>query len=223
MKFKQLIVFSALTGAAAAGPEGDRPTLGSIPEWLDLDGDGVISEAERQSWIESRREASKKMFHMWDEDEDGSVNEDEREAGIAALRGKVQEKRSELFLKIAGEEGELSLEEFASGHPMSRLPEVLVGRMFDHLDADDDGIVTEDEFLGSLGHRAGGRGRGNPGSKGKGDGDDSGDDGTGDDGTGDDGTGDDGTGDDGTGDDGTGDDGTGDDGTGDDSPTTGGE
>ncbi len=190
MKFKQLIAFSALTGAAAAGPEGDRPTLGSIPEWLDLDGDGVISEAERQSWIESRRKAAKKMFHMWDEDEDGSVNEDEREAGIAALRGRVQEKRSELFLKIAGEEGELTLEEFASGDPMSRLPELLVGRMFDHLDADDDGIVTEEEFLGSLGHRVGGPGRGNPGGRGKGDGgdpnydgdsgDDSGDDGTGD-------------------------------------------
>ena len=182
MKFKQLIAFSLLTGAAVAGPEGDRPTLGSIPEWLDLDGDGVISEAERQSWIESRREAAKKMFHMWDEDEDGSVNEDEREAGIAALRGRVQEKRSELFLKIAGEDGELTLEEFASGHPMSRLPELLVGRMFDHLDADDDGIVTEEEFLGSLGHRVGGPGRGNPGGKGKGKGDggDSGDDGTGD-------------------------------------------
>lgn len=199
MKFKKLIAFSALTSVAAAGPEGDRPTLGSIPEWLDLDGDGVISEAERQSWIESRREAAKKMFHMWDEDEDGDVSDDEREAGIAALRGKVQEKRSELFLKIAGEEGELTLEEFASGHPMSRLPEALVARMFGHLDADDDGIVTEDEFLGSLGHRAGGLGRGNPGGNGNGDGDDSDDD------------------------DGSGDDGTGDDGTGDDDPTTGGE
>jgi Ca2+-binding EF-hand superfamily protein len=151
MKLNPSILFAALMGAAVAAPEPPGGgAAGRIPDWLDLDGDGVISEEERQAFAQSRREASQGMHFKWDTNGDGVVDEEERQAGVDALRNQVQTRRTDLFLDAAGEDEVLDREEFGTIHPVSNLPEFVADRLFGLLDADEDGSVTLDEFLGAL-------------------------------------------------------------------------
>jgi hypothetical protein len=155
MKLKHIVFLAALTGIGTAAPEPGGPAAGRIPDWLDTDGDGVLSEAERQAFAESRRNASEGLHQQWDTNGDGVVDDDERQAGIDALRAKAEEKRCELFEAAAGGDGELTLEEFSALHPLTKLPDEVVEALFGMLDGDGDGVVTKDEFLDATGRSAG--------------------------------------------------------------------
>ncbi len=147
MKLRILPLAFASAGIAFALPEG--LTTG-IPAFLDTDGDGVISEAERQAFVESRRQAPQGGAAAWDTNGDGVVDAEEREAAIAALRARADERRSDLFNDAAGDDGVLSLEEFAGLPAVQRVPQETVERLFALMDLDDDGEVTMEEFLNSV-------------------------------------------------------------------------
>jgi hypothetical protein len=153
MKIKYIALFAAFTGVALAGP--DRPGFSTPPDWIDLDGDGKINEEERAAFIQARKDAAKGLKDRADADDDGTIDEEERQNMIAAMHTNVEEKRCELFEAIAGEDG-MSKEEFASTHPVNKLPQHVVDRLFGLLDVgggDDggpDGTVSKEEFLASL-------------------------------------------------------------------------
>lgn len=132
--------------AVATPPQAPTAAAGSIPEWLDSDGDGVISELERQAFAESRRAAVGSLQEQWDTNGDGVIDEDERAAAIAELKARAQAKLSEMFLIAAGEDEELTLAEFAAFAP-DGMPESVVADLFAMLDANADGVVTLQEFL----------------------------------------------------------------------------
>lgn len=157
MKLKYIVATIALTGAVMAAPKATEPVLASIPDWLDTDGDGKLSEAERQAFAQSRKEArgaARKGPSRWDTDGDGTVSQEEREAAVAALKAKVDERRCELFEGVAGEDGILSLEEFAALRAVGRVPEATIARLYGLLDEDGDGNVSKEEFVNGVGKGA---------------------------------------------------------------------
>lgn len=148
MKTKHLVLFAALSGAAYAQP--DSLSTG-IPSFLDADGDGVISEAERQAFVDSRKDA-RGGNPDWDADGDGVVDDEERADAVAALQARMEEKRTELFGSLAGDDGFLSLEEFSTLPPFQGgMPGRIVEKLFGMLDGDGDGEVTLEEFLSKVG------------------------------------------------------------------------
>jgi hypothetical protein len=147
MKTRHLFLVAALAGVAHGGP---APLATGIPAFLDTDGNGVISEAERQAFIETRKDARGGAAPDWDSDGNGTVDDGERAAAVAALQAKVEEKRAELFGKIAGDDGELTRGEFGSLPPFGKVPPVTVDLLFNLLDTDKDGTVTLEEFLGGI-------------------------------------------------------------------------
>jgi hypothetical protein len=153
MKYKHFAIFAAFAGAAIAGP--DRPGFTTPPSWVDLDNNGQIDQEERDAFIQARKDAARGLANDADANGDGVVDEQERQNMIAAMHANVEAKRCELFEAVAGEDGLLSLEEFSSTHPVNRLPERVVARLFGLLDVtgeggEPDGMVSKDEFLASL-------------------------------------------------------------------------
>jgi len=128
---------------------GPPPLATGIPTFLDTNRDGVISEAERQAFVEARKEA-RGGPPDWDSDGDGTINDAERAAAVAILQAKVDEKRSQLFAAIAGDDEVLTLDEFAALHPFANVPLPTIQRLFDLLDADGNGEVTFEEFLAGI-------------------------------------------------------------------------
>lgn len=150
MKTKLILVFFASAGMAVAAPEAPTAAAGSIPEWLDTDGDGVISELERQAFAESRRDAVGSLQRQWDINGDGVIDEEERAAAIADLKARAKQKLTDLFLVAAGEDGVLRLEDFAALAPEG-MPDKVVASLYAMLDKDGDGEVTLEEFLSVTG------------------------------------------------------------------------
>ena len=144
--------FTALSltfaGICAAVPPGAST---STPAFLDLNGDGVISEMERQAYEESRANARVQGGNGWDTNGDGIVDEDERQAAIAKLNKQLDAKVASLFLALAGDDALLTLDEFSTLPRFTQSPPEVAATLFNRLDADDDGFVTLAEFFGGTG------------------------------------------------------------------------
>ncbi|MEZ5300238.1 MAG: EF-hand domain-containing protein [Verrucomicrobiales bacterium] len=136
--------------------KADRPELGiaELPEFLaefDVDGDGQLSEEERQAAKEARKARIDEIRDRIDTDGDGEISDEEREAAREAMRERIEAKRSERFAAAdTDDSGGISAEEFAAIGPVSHLPEDVAARIFDRLDSDDDGSISEEEFLAHL-------------------------------------------------------------------------
>lgn len=137
----------ALASASSAAPTHKGKILSKVPSWIDTDGDGKISEAERQAFIDARRDAPRGLLKKWDLDGDGKVSEEERKAAVEALDAKVEERRTELFIDIAGPDEKMTLDEFTTIPAVEALPEKERKKLFRKLDKDKDDRVCLEEFL----------------------------------------------------------------------------
>jgi Ca2+-binding EF-hand superfamily protein len=158
MKLANILITGALLGGVAMAQD-DEKTFGDggLPEFLqqyDTNDDGVIDEEERQAIKAARKAAREERRAEIDTDGDGEISSEEREAAREAIRERIAAKRAEKFAEIAGEDGVLSLEEFAALPPLKRASEERVASIFARLDADDSGDVSLEEFNMRLrGHR----------------------------------------------------------------------
>lgn len=119
--------------------------------FLDLNGDGTISESERQAYEESRANGRVRGGERWDSNGDGAVDEVEREAAVAKLKGRMDRKVASLFLDLAGEDGRLVLEEFSALPRFATSPPQVAENLFKSMDADRDGFVSLAEFFKGTG------------------------------------------------------------------------
>ena len=128
--------------------------LPSVLEMFDTDGDGVLSEEERQAIKDTMRERHQNWVDRWDTDGDGVISDEERQAAIEALRQRIRERREEHFAAADTDgDGKLSKEEFMAIPAVQRLAErdpELPERIFNLLDANGDGYITLEEFLQHL-------------------------------------------------------------------------
>ncbi|RYD32335.1 MAG: hypothetical protein EOP87_13040 [Verrucomicrobiaceae bacterium] len=145
-------LFITFAGICGAVPPGAST---SAPAFLDVNGDGVISESERQAYEEARANARVSGGEKWDSNHDGTVDEGERQAAVAILKGRMDSKVASLFLDLAGEDEMLTLDEFATLPRFAKTPPQVAGNLFNRLDVDQDGYVSLVEFFK-------GTGRGNP-------------------------------------------------------------
>lgn len=109
---------------------------------LDKDKDGAISRAEAAS-----HPLLSKGFDTADTNKDGKLSKEELQATHEAMRGRHQE-RHEAHFKAADKDGDgaLSLQE---AEVASREK---TARMFERLDANKDGKLTQDEMRAGRGH-----------------------------------------------------------------------
>ncbi len=174
MKLAKILITSALLGGVAVAQDEEKTFGdGGLPEFLqqyDANEDGVIDEEERQAIKEARKAAREERRAELDTDGDGEISREEREAAREAIRERIAAKRAEKFAEIAGDDGILSLEEFAALPPLKRVSEERVASIFTRLDADESDGVTLEEFIKRLrGHGPGGRPGDRPGNGGGGD------------------------------------------------------
>ncbi|MFT6862304.1 MAG: Ca2+-binding EF-hand superfamily protein [Akkermansiaceae bacterium] len=154
MKLKNILIAGTLLGGASFAQADDRSFGdGTLPEFLqqyDVNEDSVIDEEERQAIKAARKAAREERRAEIDTDGDGEISSEERDAARDAIRERIAAKRAEKFAEIAGEDGVLSLEEFAALPPLQRASEERVASIFDRLDADDSGAVSLEEFNARL-------------------------------------------------------------------------
>jgi Ca2+-binding EF-hand superfamily protein len=160
MKTKSIILWAALAAFVLPVGAQDTPVRervfgdGTLPEFLrqfDVNEDGVIDEEERQAIKEVIRERTqKRVLEKWDSDGDGVLSPEERLAMFEELRARILEKRTARFNAIAGEDGVLTLEEFAALPVMAERTDEEIAAIFAKLDTDGNGEVTLTEFLARL-------------------------------------------------------------------------
>jgi len=156
----QLTLMTALVfGLAIGHAQADGRSFGdgTLPDFLevfDTDGDGVLSEEERQAMREARHQMHQGWLEHWDTDGDGVLSEEERQAAIEAMRARIEERRTDRFHEADTDgDGCLSYEEFTAIPAVARLLEEhpeKVPLIFDRLDADDDDCVSLEEFIAHL-------------------------------------------------------------------------
>lgn len=159
LKYTLILAIFATSGFAQAGDRsiGD----GTLPEFLeqfDTNEDGIIDEEERQAIRDLRAKMREERRNSIDTDGDGKISREEIEAAREAMRQKIEERRLEKFNEIAGEDGLISPEEYATIPGVERLPEAIQEAIFARLDADESGDISSEEFF----HRLRRHGRSNP-------------------------------------------------------------
>ncbi len=162
---KTLLLSAALTVTAGLSRAQDPPRNpfgnGGLPEILkpfDVDGDGKLSEEERQAFIQAikdgtvpkpvRPDRPERPTNPWDTDGDGKLSDAEKAVAREAIRAKIEAQRSKRFDELdTNDDDSLSLEEFSAA-PGIR-PEA-AARIFDRLDKDNSDAVSKAEFLTAL-------------------------------------------------------------------------
>lgn len=156
------VMIGALTMAQAQadGTNDHRRTFGdgTLPDFLvifDTDGNGVLSEEERQAMKEARRQQHHDRFvEEWDTDGDGVLSDAEKEAARAAIRERILAQRGGRFDEADTDgDGFLSPAEFRAIPAVARLAErhpEKAREIFNRLDADDDLLISKEEFLRHL-------------------------------------------------------------------------
>lgn len=112
--------------------------------------DGILDEEERQAMREALREQRQDRIDQWDTDGDGVLSPDEIAAARESVRQRIEERRIEHFLKVAGEDEMLSLEEFLALPPFKDRDPAIPTSIFNMMDRDKSGLVSAEEFVARL-------------------------------------------------------------------------
>ena len=133
---------------------GDGTCLPKYLQHYDVDGDGAIGEEERQVMEQARDQIRKQLRKDWDEDGDGKICDKEKEKARTRLRDMIEQTRVVRFNEAdVDEDGALSKTEFETLPGMAnKLPDGQdkVDAIFDRLDADDDLLITLEEFMAAV-------------------------------------------------------------------------
>ncbi|GAB7081400.1 XopAW family type III secretion system calcium-binding effector [Megalodesulfovibrio paquesii] len=151
-----------------------QPSAAELFSSTDADGDGLITQTELASALESRAKSgetqgtgpsAEELFASLDLNGDGSVTEAEHEEALETLNQKLETKASMTRIAMGGEEALSASDLFASTDAdgdgaitLEELQEALASRgdsddadkLFALLDADGDGVVTEAEHTEAL-------------------------------------------------------------------------
>ncbi|MFT4638985.1 MAG: calcium-binding protein [Verrucomicrobiales bacterium] len=119
----------------------------------DTDGDGVVSEEEkevaqaaREEAKAAREEARQAIIDEFDADEDGVLNEEERAAAKEAKEAEREAAKTERYGEIdADEDGAVTQEELEAAMP--EVDAERVAALLGRYDADENGTVSLEEFL----------------------------------------------------------------------------
>ncbi len=157
MKLKIYWSIIALGAIALGSPQAEGGKSfgdGTLPYFLqiyDVNGDGVLSEEEKQAAKDARAARRAERLAAIDTDGDGVISDAEREAAMAAHQAAIEAKRTERFNEAdTNGDGCLDLAEFSAIEAMVALAEEYPDRpakIHDRMDADDDGCVSLEEFL----------------------------------------------------------------------------
>jgi len=131
--------------------DGDLPAITAA---YDLNGDGVLSQEERDAMRADRGARHDHWVKEWDTNADGVVSGQERDAARTNLQQRIETNRLDRFDEAdTNSDGYLSFAEFSAIPPIARLalehpnaPKAI----FDGLDTNHDGLVDADEFMHQL-------------------------------------------------------------------------
>ncbi|MCF7733067.1 MAG: EF-hand domain-containing protein [Akkermansiaceae bacterium] len=155
-------------------PFGDGSCLPAYLCHYDVNNDGVIDQEERLAMERARDMIRKRLRADWDTNGDGVIGDQERERARTRLREMILECRIARFEEAdANSDGELVYDEFIQLPGMAKKvaeKEDLVIAIFNRLDADGSGTVSESEFLDAVEQCVQARNRFGPGSGGTGSG-----------------------------------------------------
>ena len=160
-KITAVCVALALSLATTVKAQTGTPTRvfgdGGLPAILavyDLDGDGVLSQQERDAMRADRDARHDHWVKEWDTNADGVVSGQERDAARTNIQQRIETTRQDRFDEAdTNSDGFLSFDEFSAIPPMVRLAEEHPGApkaIFDGLDANHDGQVDAEEFMQQL-------------------------------------------------------------------------
>lgn len=147
----------AMTSRAQTGTMTRAFGDGGLPAFLgayDLNGDGVLSQEERDAMRADREARHDQWVQQWDTNADGTISEEERNAARTNIQQRVETTREERFDEAdTNGDGFLSFDEFSAIPPMVRLAQEHPGApkvIFDGLDTNHDGKVDLAEFMQQL-------------------------------------------------------------------------
>ncbi|WOO43230.1 hypothetical protein [Rubellicoccus peritrichatus] len=146
-----LAMILAGTAIVAAKPQKERqgpPSHADFMEQFDTDGDGTISEAERESARETMKSEGRrpggrqgqirqKMIEKFDADGDGKLTGDERKQAREAIRQQRQLRHFD-----ADGDGQLNAAEQAEAQAFE---DERKAQMLERFDADGDGLLSDEE------------------------------------------------------------------------------
>ena len=141
------VAFSLTLGWAQSTEPSFRSVI--LPEFLqqfDTNEDGLIDEEERQAIRDLRGLLQQKDKNTIDTDRDGSISAEEIQTARDTLRARIEKRRMEKFIAIAGEDARISLKEYLLIPGAKRLPEYVLNAIFHRLDYDQSGDISAKEF-----------------------------------------------------------------------------
>lgn len=144
----------ALTAKAQTGTVTRTFGDGGLPAILavhDLNGDGVLSQEEREAMAAARQERHEYWVREWDTNSDGVITGPERDAARSNLQQRVELTREERFVQAdTNRDGYLSFDEFSAIPAVKRLAQEhpdAPKAIFNGMDANHDGLVSLEEFM----------------------------------------------------------------------------
>lgn len=141
-----IVLLAAGFHHAQAGPTLGQGKLTRFLQIFDVDGNGVLDPEERQAAKAALKLKREDFIAKWDTDGDGKLSRREIVAIRADIRARIEARRVAKFKEIAGDDELISAAEFAAIPALAERDPARVTMLFNHLDKDDSGSISLDEF-----------------------------------------------------------------------------